>query len=429
MGRVHQLVESRYSSMIVNPFLLRNLLILAAVCLLSGCIVLPARYTGKPLEQRPPELEMYYDKGRSYTRVQEIRKERYDGYVIRQFRISSDVGPIWIDFFQGKKRSDHVVFVFPVLGGKAIIENYFADYFASRGIDAAIVHRNNEFKKPENFDKLEELFRTNLVRDRIAIDFFEENFEKKTFGSFGISRGAINVAMTAGVDPRLQYNVLVLGGTDVVSLFRESDEKRIRNYVEAVTTSKGISPDQMFDQLGSSIRTDPKYFAHYLDPKKTLLILAALDSTVPFKYGMKLRRQIGNPRTVVLLGTHYTSLLFTQMVKVFPPQKRMCIFPFDYVENQALNFYDDAFGTSHYAWHLAPLKLLQLPFNVFAAGYQEVVSWFEEDDDQDGWGPGAVDHLILAQNEAMMSRPPELSDSPAEVMTPIDLSSDSAQRY
>jgi len=40
----------------------------------------------------------------------------------------------------------------------------------------------------------------NVVRDRMAIDFFEQRLGKKEFGTLGISRGAINVAVTAGVD-------------------------------------------------------------------------------------------------------------------------------------------------------------------------------------------------------------------------------------
>jgi hypothetical protein len=351
---------------------IRALLFLTISLFASGCVSLSMIGHYKGPTARPLEVSHYYDVGTSYSSWHEQTRQKNSDYVIRRLVIESAVGPLTVDYFQRSESSDHLVFVFPVLGGKNFIENYFADYFASAGIDTAIVHRNNDFKKPENFDKLEEILRNGLIRDRIAMDFFEKEFKKSKFGSFGISRGAINVAMTAGVDERLKYNILALGGTDLVGLFETSSERRITKYIDAVLKSKQFTKEELIKQLRAKVKTDPKHLSKYLDAENTLMFLGLFDSTVPFSSGMKLREEIGNPETVVLLGNHFTSLMFTQIVKVFPPSKSLCVFPFDYVESESLAFYQRSFGISGYPIQLIPLKVLQAPLNLIANLGREV---------------------------------------------------------
>jgi hypothetical protein len=268
--------------------------------------------------------------------------------------------------------------VFPVLGGKNFIEKHIAKYLVESGFDAAIVNRSNEFKDPTMFDQLEEVFRLNIIRDRLALDFFEAEFGKKRFGTFGISRGAINVALTAGVDKRLEYNVLVLGGTDLVHLFRDSNQARIEKYIQSVRDNKGYSEQEFFDALRAQLRTDPKNTAQYLDGKNTLLILGIFDRTVPFTYGLKLRDQIGRPDTIFLLADHYVGLLYTQTVSIVPPSKdKGGLFPFPYIEEEAVQFYDRSFNHS-WNWSILPYRILQEPFNLVveaAVGLGSAFQW------------------------------------------------------
>ena len=259
------------------------------------------------------------------------------------------------------------MFVFPVLGGKKnLIENYFAQTFANRGFDAAIVHRNEDFKKPETFPQIEDTLKRMVVRDRIAIDFFEKEYKKKDFGSFGISRGAINVAMSAGVDPRLKHNVLAMGGTDLVGVFRDSDERKIGLYKKAVMEQQKITAEEFYAYMEERIKTDPKMLAKYMDARNTLLILALFDSTVPFKYGQQLRADIGNPRVVYLLAGHKTSVLFTELPNHVKPLEHFPIMPFDYIETEAVAFYDKSFGTGRRSARQAVFEVLQSPFSLVA---------------------------------------------------------------
>ncbi len=357
------------------------------VLFLSGCFRLSGNsfYKGPP--ERPQTMDEYYTPERSYTGFREEIEQVTDSYTHKRITIDSYAGPIQVDYFQGKVRSDSLVLVFPVLGGKNFIEKHMARYFVESGLDAAIVNRSNEFKDPALFDQLEAVFRLNIIRDRLAISFFETEYGKRQFGTFGISRGAINVALTAGVDSRLRYNVLVMGGTDLVDLFRDSNQARIEKYIKSVSAHKGFSEEEFFQALKEQLKSDPKNTAHYLDSKNTLLILGIFDKTVPFSYGMRLREQIGRPETVFLFADHYLGLLFTQTVSLLPPSKEKTgVFPFPYVEQEAVSFYKRSFGDK-FNWKLLPFRIVQFPFNVIAEGLAEMGSaleWLWGDSEEEG---------------------------------------------
>lgn len=334
---------------------------------LSACFTLPQSplYRGPP--ERPAELEEYYSKGKSYLsfKIETVREKRR--FTQKKITIETEYGQVLVDLFQRKKESDELVLVFPVLGGKNMIEKYFAEYFCRNGFDSAIVNRNNDFKDPALFDRLEQVFRENAIRDRIALDFFEKELRKSKFATFGISRGAINVGITAGIDPRLKHNVLALGGTDLVQLFRDSDQPRIRKYREKIMQLKNISADEFFDILTKSIRTDPKFLSQYIDARNTLMILALFDQTVPFKYGLRMRKQIGKPRTIFLLAGHYSALLYTQFVRIIRPNGDLSSFPLDYVETRALEFYEKSFGRERLSFKKVALRVVAIPMNVVGA--------------------------------------------------------------
>jgi hypothetical protein len=232
-------------------------------------------------------MEEYYKPTAAYGDFRTEILQSTDLYTLKHISIESYAGPIVIDYFEGRKPSDTLVLVFPVLGGKNFIEKHIAKYLVESGFDAAIVNRSNEFKDPTMFDQLEEVFRLNIIRDRLALDFFEAEFGKKRFGTFGISRGAINVALTAGIDKRLQYNVLVLGGTDLVHLFRDSNQPRIEKYIQSVRENKGYSEQEFFDALRAKLRTDPKNTAQYLDGIGAVILGARRDVVVAHGPGFR----------------------------------------------------------------------------------------------------------------------------------------------
>jgi len=345
--------------------------LLTLTCFLSACVALPRDFHNPPPASRPePVLNYYrYDQNKSFQSITEQIVTRKDEYVHKRILIDTPQGQTTIEYYQRHEQDDRLIFVFPVLGGQLSIEGYFASYFAKHGFDTAIVHRDQDFKRPERFGDLEEIFRKSVIRDRIAIDFFEQNYAKKQFGSFGISRGAMNAAITAGVDSRLKYNVLALGGSHLVEVFKKSDVHGIKKYRDQVLETNGITEEQFYEALEESIITEPKNYARFLNPKNTLMFLSIFDKAVPFKYGLKLREEAGTPQTIFLFAGHYTALLFTQFVKLLPPWEEFCIFPFDFVESQSLDFYNNSFDTGRIdIWHF-PFKLVQLPGKLFGYLY------------------------------------------------------------
>lgn len=342
------------------------LLLLIGCGVLAGCYSLPQSLAYQGPVSRPLGLDDYYARDQfSGGFTDEIRRET-DQYVLHRYTVQSTHGPFAVDYYQQRgKKTDSIIFVFPVLGGKKnLIENYFAEYFVRHGIDVGIVARNEEFKKEENFDRIEEVMRQNVVRDRMAIDFFESHLGKSKFGTFGISRGAINVAMTAGVDERLKYNVMVLGGADLVKLFSTTDQSRVRKFVNTMMQKKNMSEAELYDYLRERIKTDPKYLARFIDGRNSLLMLAAFDHTVPIETGFDLRRELGDPETIVFMAGHYSSILFTGIADQFLPTGHYTPIPIDYAELEALRFYRKSFNEGGTPLKLLALRTLRLPLDL-----------------------------------------------------------------
>ncbi len=362
----------------LNPALLRRVLVhlsfLFVFFSLSACALIPQGFGYTGPEPRTEEIEKYYSYEAGYgDYLQQTLKVERD-YRVTRIELESAYGLIVIDYFQRNEKSENLIFAMPILGGSNLFANYIAEYMCKRGFDAAVVHRDAQFKRPENFERIEELFRDNVKKDRLVMDFFEAEFEKREFGSFGISRGAINAAITAGVDPRLKYNVLAIGGADLVNLFRDSKEHGIKKYRRRVMKKYDITEDEFYGRLEYSVRTDPKYLAKHIDARNTLMFLALFDQAVPVKYGLKLKRRIGHPTTVFLVGSHYSTIAFTQFVRLAPPIEELCIFPLDFIETESLAFYREKFGDDSIGFRHIVFSVFQAPIKAVAG----IVSWLSD---------------------------------------------------
>lgn len=353
-------------------FAVRFLVALGFCSILTGCAVLSLDTKYKGPEPRPTELNDYYSQGSSYQsfEIKELEKSRK--FILSQITIKSEFGPIVIDFYDSPNPADDLVLVFPLLGGKPVVSQHFAEYFAEHDIDAAIVRRNDDFKNPAFFGQIEEMLKLNVIRDRVALDFFEKEFQKKHFGGFGVSRGGINVAMTAGVDPRIKYNVIAMGASDLPLIFRDSNQRRIKKYINTVMSDQKMSKPQVFSFLQSNVRTDPKFVAKHIDARNTMMFLSVFDRTVPYEYGRRLRKEIGNPRTIFLASDHYTIVLYTQLFSLLPPRKGDGLFPVGYLELESLEFFRKKFHRKEPTWKLLPFKVLRAPFDAVAYGLEKL---------------------------------------------------------
>lgn len=357
-----QLTNLKHKRKIITYKLRQTSAALLSLLLCTSCAVsgISKNYPGPT--PRPEYIDKYYDQSGLLISAKEEVLSQDDEITLKRITIETQIGQTVIDFHQRKTPHDELIFVMPILGGANDIADYFAEYFANKGYDTAVVHRDSEFKKPENLPILEDLFRNNVVRDRIAIDYFEQNYSKKRFGTFGISRGAINAATTAGIDPRLEANVLALGATELINVLRKSSDTSIVRFRQRAMESNGFSEAELGAMLTEKLYTSPDAVAHHLDAKKTLLFLALFDKTVPFFYGFMLKEQIGNPETVYLFADHFTALLYTQFIPIILPYRPLAIFPFSYVETKSLMFYNEVFGRDEFLIGSIPLRFFESPF-------------------------------------------------------------------
>jgi hypothetical protein len=337
-----------------------RVLITLLLILQIGCVVRPMRPGYKGPAARSPEVDKYYNGTYHSCASSETLLETHPRYTVKEVKIQTEFGDAIIELYQKRrKKTDELVFVFPILGGKYWFERYYARFLVRSGIDAAIILRNPEFKKPENVDRIEELLREGVVRDRRTIDVMERDYGKKQFGTFGISRGGINVAITAGVEPRLKSNVIVMGGTDIVGIFRDTNQGGVSRYIKKVLAHKGngYTEEDFLNFLDRTIKTDPMWLAKYLDARHTLMFITMFDKTVPVKYQTRLREAIGYPETYYLPTDHYLSLLYTQFVPIVPPSREIALFPFDFIETESIKFYREEFG-------MKGVRLMDLPFDL-----------------------------------------------------------------
>lgn len=309
---------------------------------MQGCFVIdPKSYRDEVA--RPPELLSYYDDGRQILRVSDRIVDTLYKVTKSEIEISTPRGKTHVIYFDGPSQKPELLLVFPLMGGSQIVSEHFAHFFARYGYDAAIVKRNNDFKDPENFPKLESLLRDTVVRDRVTLDYFEKYRGKTSFGSFGISRGAINALMTAGVDKRLKYNVLVMGAADIPSIFKYSTLHSVKKYQRRVMKKYNLTEEEFISTLQDKLKTNPSTVTKYLLPQDTMLILAALDSSVPIQDGLKMRKELGYPRTIFIPANHYIGAILTQIISIKEPFMGRPVFPFDYIEGEAMSFYREKF--------------------------------------------------------------------------------------
>lgn len=333
---------------------------------LSGCFTVPLHPEYSGPDPRPVELEQYYDVANSYTDyLDEIILEE-DDFTVRRIYLDTDFGEVTVDYFQGLDSNPNLIFVFPVKGGRNSFSNYFARYFVRHGFDAAVVHRDGAFKDSKNFEQLEDIFHKHLIRDRIVIDFFEDIFGKSEFGSFGISRGAVNAAAVAGVDSRLKYNVLALAAADLVGLFVHSTDRGMVKYRKRVMDERNIDVSEYEAFIQKILITNPSRFASHIDARNTLMFIALFDDVVPVSYGLELRRTIGYPHTEFIVSGHYSALAYTCFVQLLVPYQGPCFFPFDYVEDESLAFFHSRFGKPRESMRKVLFSIIKAPMTLLA---------------------------------------------------------------
>ena len=127
-------------------------------------------------------------------------------------------------------------------------------------------------------------------------------------GLIGVSLGAIVGGVIAGVDPRIDRTVLVIGGGDPAAILWNAPETQA---VRALFTEMGLTLDSLREAIAG---LDAVRFAHRIDPKRVLMINARFDKTVPRECTMKLWEALRRPTIQWYPVGHYSIGTLTPVI-------------------------------------------------------------------------------------------------------------------
>ncbi len=301
----------------------KYLAIFLLVSISAGCVYYPMDpdYKGPLPLSEAIKKEYEYQKFTGDYQVDILEKK--EEYTIKQieFASSHNILPIshnvTIDYYDIDEKKSPVIMVLPILGGSNKIAKSFADYFARHGYAAVIVHRQKEYKKLEQINKLDETLRQIVFDHKQAIDWImaQKNLDAEKIGVFGVSMGGIKSSLVSALDNRISAGVMALTGGDLPYILTYSREKGIIKRRKKIMNKKNMTLDEFHRKLQKTVKCDPINYAEYLDARKVLMVLARFDKIVPFQKGKELRDKIGKPETIVLFSGHYTAITFILNVK------------------------------------------------------------------------------------------------------------------
>jgi dienelactone hydrolase len=223
-----------------------------------------------------------------------------------------------IDYYQvpGETRRPLIV-ISPILGGNMIVD-WFAAYFASQGMHAAIVHRRKpRYDSSRDLGQVEDVLRKSVLRTRQALDWLLENpgIDSDKVGSFGISYGGLVNTLTAAVEPRIRCHIFAMAGGPLADLILDSKEKAIQKYIRAAAEQTGHAPEKLRAELQNAIHSDTLKMAAYLRSYDVLMVIAFFDQVVGRKYSQNLWRALGRPEVIYTPFGHYGTLLTLPYLK------------------------------------------------------------------------------------------------------------------
>jgi hypothetical protein len=225
---------------------------------------------------------------------------------------------ITIDYYQLKTTGKSpIIIVLPILGGDNWEAKFFSKYFAENGYSAMIVHRDQKQRDKVDLATLEPSLRQMIVDHRRAIDWIgtRPELDQERIGVFGVSMGGIKAALVTALDHRVKASVIALAGGDLPHILINSKEKAVIEKINKIMTERDIDKQELYKILKETVKTDPIIFAQFIDARKVLMILAALDKVVPYENGKELAEKIGSPEQIHLLAGHYTSILYIFYVR------------------------------------------------------------------------------------------------------------------
>lgn len=298
---------------------------IAILLLASGCCGHFRCVNQRPLRPLPPEVAQRFSRpAMPEATLSEAGLEITKHYLLSRFELaavtngSSTNRSLVLDCFLPHGRTNSpVIVILPMLGGTYPLEKFFAKYFARHGFASVLVHREDYESTPTTAPEVNSLFHQCVLDNKRAIDWMETRpeFDTSRLGVFGVSMGAIKGALLTPLDPRIDASVLAMPAGDLPYVLTYTTERGITRRRNEIMKARQLTPEELRAELQQGITCDPMHFAQYVDPSKVLLVLAAMDSTVPIKKGLELRAKMGKPQTIIVAAGHYTAALYVPYLR------------------------------------------------------------------------------------------------------------------
>jgi len=127
-------------------------------------------------------------------------------------------------------------------------------------------------------------------------------------GLVGLSLGAVLAVPVMGQEPRLQAGVLLLGGGDLVKLFRKS---LLLGGLRLAWEEQGLTPDELRARWKE---LEPLNYAAAVRGRAILMVNGRYDSIVPSDCAQALWEALGRPPRIRINAGHYAGIFYSDLL-------------------------------------------------------------------------------------------------------------------
>jgi hypothetical protein len=200
------------------------------------------------------------------------------------------------------------VLIIPPTGGVNFLDRSYAREFCSKGINAWIVETWTDHNEL-NFEL--SIHTRFYARAQRAIDLALEQIPAgDTVGILGTSVGAFHAAIAAGRQPRLQALFTITGGGDIAEMIVHSDQGIMQVAKKRRYEMYGFADDETYlSALREHIKLEPLNYSDAYLVKKTGMVIASADTTVPTSNQERLRTALRPVEVLELRGNHLSVIL------------------------------------------------------------------------------------------------------------------------
>jgi hypothetical protein len=304
-----------------------HLLPAAAAMLLAGCAHVPFHSAAaRATQPLPPSLAAYYAYAATTPQVEiELLEEqpRFRRSLVRFPLSAPDFTPtepvIELEWFESTAPGARPAVRFsPILGGDYPLERGICRFLASHGYHVAMVHRKTLKVAPEkDAAYLELLLRQAILRNRQVVDWMvrQPGVDAERLAGYGLSMGGMATFITAAVEPRLKYHVVVLAGGSLADIICTSKDSLLTKPRARYLAHHHIDVDTMHRLLTEALTTDPIRMAPYVEPERLFMFIALADRTIGASNALRLWRAAGRPSCLFVPVGHYTAYITLPYLK------------------------------------------------------------------------------------------------------------------